>query len=694
MNSRLAIVVVLLISFARAGAQEINADLEQATKDAVKKVAPCVVQIVTQGGTDMVVTTPKGPVFRKALGPTTGVIVSDDGYIISSAFNFINQPTTILVSVQGKEEPIIAKRVATDRSRMLTLLKIDAKGLPAPSAAPKKGIYEGQWAIALGRTLDTKRIGAPSVSVGIISATNRIWGKAIQTDAKVSPLNYGGPLIDILGNVQGILIPASPQGDGETAGFEWYDSGIGFAIPMEDIYAMLPRLKQGKDLQRGLLGVRMKSQDIYSVVPEIGEVMRDSAAAKAGLQKGDIITEIDGKPVVRMAQVQHILGPKYDGDKVSLKYKRGDKEETIKDLTLVAALVSQAHPFLGILPMRDDPKLGVEIRHVFPKTPAEKAKLAPGDRIVKYGLDKTMVPFLGQQRGTQQLLEWLNTQLPGSEIKLEVIRKDAKDGKAETLTVVLDQLPGSSPGEETKVPEKLPEAASKKKALEPLETSNKNLKPAKVEAPAKAETGIVKRATADGEHKFQVYVHDDYDPNIAHAMVVWLHPPGKNKDDDLEGIAAIWEDYCAENKIILVMPISENEAGWLPGESDIVSEAIQDTMKRYTIDPRRVVTHGLSVGGQMALHLGFSQRELVRGVAAVGAVVTNIKDSHPGQRLAFYLAAGSLDPLAKSIADSRVKLAEKKYSAVYREMPNRGREYLEDAQVRELVRWIDMLDKQ
>lgn len=690
MKSRLAI-VLLLIAFTRAGAQEVNADLEQATKEAVKKVAPCVVQIVTQGGADMVVTTPKGPVFRKAMGPTTGVIVSDDGYIISSAFNFINQPTTILVSVQGQAEPIIAKRVATDKSRMLTLLKIDAKGLPAPSAAPKKSIVEGQWAIALGRTLDTKRIGTPSVSVGIISATNRIWGKAIQTDAKISPLNYGGPLVDIVGNVQGILIPASPQGDGETAGFEWYDSGIGFAIPMEDVYATLPRLKEGKDLQRGLLGVRMKSQDIYSVVPEVGEVLKDSAADKAGLKKGDIITEIDGKPVVRMAQIQHILGPKYDGDKVSLKYKRGDKVEAVNDLTLVAALQSQAHPFLGILPMRDDPKLGVEIRHVFPKTPAEKAGLAAGDRIVKYGIDKTMVPFLGQKRGTQQLLEWLNTLLPGNEIKLEVARKG---GKTETLTIVLDQLPGSIAAEETKVPEKLPEAASIKKALEPLETSNKNLKPAKIDVPAKAETGIVKRATADGEHKFQVYVHEDYDPNIAHALLVWLHPPGKNKDDDLEGIAAVWEDYCAANKIILVMPISENEAGWLPGESDVVTEAIQDTMKRYSIDPRRVVTHGLGVGGQMALHLGFSQRELVRGAAAVGAVITNIKDNQSANRLAFFLAAGELDPLAKSIAESRLKLAEKKYSATYREMPNRGREYLEDAQVRELVRWIDMLDKQ
>src|SRR5437868_2907024 len=106
---------------------------EKAGKDAAKVVGPSVVQIQTQGGTDMVVTSPKGPVFRKALGPTTGVVVDADGYIVSSAFNFINNPTNILIGVAGHKEPYVAQRVATDRSRMLTLLKIDASGLQVPA---------------------------------------------------------------------------------------------------------------------------------------------------------------------------------------------------------------------------------------------------------------------------------------------------------------------------------------------------------------------------------------------------------------------------------------------------------------------------------------------------------------------------------------------------------------------------------
>src|SRR5260370_32522913 len=121
----------------------------------------------------------------------------------------------------------------------------------------------------------------------------------------MSPIRDGCALIDIKGHVQGILVAASPQGEDVTAGYEWYDSGIGFAIPMEDVLAALPRLKEGKDLQKGTLGIGMKTPDMYSVLPEIGKVARDSAAARAGLKPGDVITEIDGKPVVRMAQIMH-----------------------------------------------------------------------------------------------------------------------------------------------------------------------------------------------------------------------------------------------------------------------------------------------------------------------------------------------------------------------------------------------------
>lgn len=687
-----AVLAAVLLMTGTAQAQDdLNTQLERTMKEAVKKIAPSVVQITTLGGTDMVVTSPKGPTFRKALGPTTGVVVGADGWVVSSAFNFINNPTNILVGVPGRGEPFVAQKVATDRSRMLTLLKIDAAGLPVPQMVSKKELAVGQWSIALGRTLDAKRDHPPSMNVGIISALGRIWGKAIQTDAKISPINYGGPLIDIQGRVQGIVVPASPNSEEGTAGFEWYDSGIGFAIPMEDVLAALPRLKNGKDIQKGILGVRMKSPDRYGAVPEVSEVIKDSAAARAGLKAGDIITEIEGERVVRMAQVLHLLGPKYEGDKISLKFKRGDKTIDVANLELAGTLAVYAHSFLGILPMRDDPKLGVEVRYIYHASPAAKAGLNEGDRIVKLGwAARPLSPFTGQKRGRDELVDLLNLVSPGTELEMEVVRKDGK--KTETLKAILDELPGTTRAKDDELPKNVPEAASVKKALDPLEVPN--AKPAKVDPiDKKPETGLLKRTVASGDHQYSIYVHEDYDANIAHAMVVWLHPPGKHKDDDIKQFVGLWEDYCKENNLILVCPRSDNEAGWVPSDAEWVVQAINETAGRYTIDRQRIVAHGMGVGGQMAMYLGFNNRELIRGACTMGAVVTNMKDNIAGQRLAFFLAGGELDPLLKSIAESRTKLAERKYSATFREVPGRGREYLDDATLRDVVRWIECLDR-
>ncbi len=214
---------LLLIAVALpAFAQDSPDDLQQkAIKAATKAVAPSVVQIETSGGTDILVAGPMGVPVHKAAGPTTGLVVGTDGYVISSAFNFVNKPTTITVRVPGHPEGYIADVVATDRTRMLTLLKFKTspvQPLVVPKAAPKADIKVGQTALALGKTLDPNPNDSPSVSQGIISAVGRIWGKAVQTDAKVSPANYGGPLVDIQGRVIGILIPADPRAEGETAG--------------------------------------------------------------------------------------------------------------------------------------------------------------------------------------------------------------------------------------------------------------------------------------------------------------------------------------------------------------------------------------------------------------------------------------------------------------------------------------------
>lgn len=720
MTRTCAIWACLTFTASAAPAQPVdplNAANEQALKEAARRVAASVVAIETSGGTEMVGPA-RGQQVRKGVGPTTGLVVGAEGYIISSAFNFANKPTAIFVSVPGRADKFVAKVVATDQTRMLTLLKIDATDLFVPNRAPKGDIRIGQWALALGRALDPNTERPPSVSAGVVSALNRIWGKAIQTDAKVSPINYGGPLVDIDGRVIGVLVPASPTGDGETAGVEWYDSGIGFAIPFEDVLAILPRLKEGKDLRRGLLGITAKTRDNYEVPPTIGTVAPESAAAKAGIQSGDIILEIDGQPVANQTQLLQTLGPKYEGDTISLKIRRGKEEIALKNVTLQGQVSSFQSSFLGIVPLRDDPELGVEVRYVYPKSPADVAGIKPGDRIMKVGPPdaKELQPFSGRD----ELRSFLDLLLPGSEMKAEVKRKDGD--KTETLKIKLAAVPDV-------VPDALPEFSTEKKALAPRKqipaprpqekakpaempgrdpkTPPKDSPPAEIldklrpakpaeekkEEPKKAETGLLERTTPAKDHQYWVYVPENYDPNVSHALVIWLHAAGQG-GKDAKDMESIWGDACAEQHIILVGPKSESETGWLASEAEFVLEAARDVMKEYTIDRQRVVAHGMGVGGQMAFFLGFNARDVVRGVATSGATLAyQPRDSVSGQRLAFYVVAGAKDPLAKEIEGIKAKLEEKKYPVTQREVAEMGKEYLDRKTFDELVRWIDSLDK-
>jgi len=230
-----ALLATLLAATASAEEPDLELLEQQAFQAAVERVAPSVVRIETIGGLEKV----EGVLF--GTGPTTGLVVSADGYIVSSAFNFLNQPASILVQLpDGSPKP--ARLVATDHNRMIALLKIEAEQpLAVPEIAPPGEMRVGQWAVAVGRAFEGKR---PNLAVGIVSALGRIWGKAVQTDAAVSPNNYGGPLVDIRGRVIGLLVPLSPQETREAAGVEWYDSGIGFAVLAQDIQDLVPRLKE------------------------------------------------------------------------------------------------------------------------------------------------------------------------------------------------------------------------------------------------------------------------------------------------------------------------------------------------------------------------------------------------------------------------------------------------------------------
>jgi S1-C subfamily serine protease/predicted esterase len=694
-----ALAAVVLPPAAVWSVEDLDDLQEAAVKGAVRKVGPCVVKIETSGGTEVVRSGPgPGRGIRRGIGPTTGLIVRADGYIISSAFNFANKPATIRVAIPGTKERKVARVIATDQTRMLTLLKIvdlpASEKLPVPAPAPKKDIQIGMTAVAVGRTLSPEADGMPSVSVGIISALDRIWGKAIQTDAKVSPTNYGGPLIDLEGRVQGVLVPASPQAEGETAGFEWYDSGIGFAIPLEDINAVLPRMIKGTEkqpvvLRRGYLGVFMRSPDMYEAQPIIGTVSPGSAGEKAGIKPGDLVKAIDGKPVLTYAQILHRLGSRYEGDTVSVKVERDKKELTFDKVVLGSAEAVAPQAFLGILPLRDDPAPGVEIRYVYPKSPADTIGLKTGDRIMKIAnpVAPPAAPLVPIVRGRDQLLDLVQICRPGQQLKIEVKRKGGD--KTETLTVKLVELPNT-------VPDKLPANASAKKAL----TKPGEKPPAKpAPAPKKPETGTLKRTTPAADHTYWVYVPDDYEPNIAYSVVVWLHPLGKGKQNDIEEFISSWSNFCDDNNIILICPqADDNTRGWTPGEADFIVEAIRSVASTYTVDMRRIVAHGMAKGGDMAFYMGFHARSLIHGVATVAAhMSSNPREKLANQPLAFFLVVGGKDPQRVAVAQTKDKLLRFKYPVIHREIPNIGIEYIDGKAgtptLEELVRWIDALDR-
>ncbi|MGH7137337.1 MAG: PDZ domain-containing protein, partial [Pirellulales bacterium] len=366
-----AALIVLGLSGVLAAEDDLDGREEMAIQAAVDRVTPSVVAIETIGGLDRV-----GQVLL-GTGPTTGWIVSSDGYIVSSAFNFVQKPSSTIVTLSdGARLP--ARLVSTDRSRMLVLLKVEADhSLAVPEATPVKEVQVGWWAIAVGRAFDVSR---PNISVGIVSAVDRLSGRAVQTDAKVSPTNYGGPLIDIQGRVIGVLSPLSPQKSGEVSGVEWYDSGIGFAVALEHIHQILPRWKEG-DLKPGLMGVSLKGGDVFADAPVIAASRPNSPAYKAGLKPGDKVVAVGDRHIVRSQQLLDEVNRRYAGDKLSITVLRGD-ERLVRELELVDHLDPYQRAFLGILPERGGKQSeGVAVRYVYSDSPAEKAGVKAGDVI-------------------------------------------------------------------------------------------------------------------------------------------------------------------------------------------------------------------------------------------------------------------------------------------------------------------------
>ncbi len=630
---------------ATAQVDDLSAREESAFREAVERVAPSVVKIEALGGLERVDDVLLGD------GPTTGLIVSADGYIISSIFNFAQQPASILVTLpDGTRTP--ATWVAADKNRMLVLLKVNvAAQLPVPDAAAVSELRPGQWAIAVGRTFETS---LPQYSVGIVSALDRIWGKAIQTDAMVSPNNYGGPLVNIQGRVIGVLAPFSPDSAGESAGVEWYDSGIGFAVPLEHIQQVLPRLRAGSELTSGILGISLKTKDLYSEPPVIAVCRSDSPAYKAGLRVGDRIVSVDGRAVDSQSDVKHAISPHYAGDTLRVKISRGDAEFE-RSIELIEKLEPYRQAFLGILPSRDGGDAGVRVRYVYADSPAAKAGIQVDDRIVEVDAAKIA--------DAAALRERLNGLAPEQSIRVEFRRGE------ETLypEIKLAALPEA-------VPDGLPSAVA------PAE-------PFTEERPA---VGQYTLELPEYPNRSLVYAPADYDPRRSYGLLVYLHQAGGEEDQQT---LDRWKAICDREGLILLAPKALDAKRWQSDELAYIRRAVEQINGRYTIDQQRIVAVGRELGASVAYLLGFQHRDLFRGVAALdGPFAARPLDNDPSERLAFYIALSKTSPHAGVSSKAVELLRGLNYPVTTRDLGEAPRD-LNETEQNELCRWIDSLDK-
>jgi serine protease Do len=645
-----ALGALCLLCGAAAAQESLRAREERAMKAALARVAPSVVRIETVGGLERV-----GQMLI-GTGPTTGLVVSSDGFIISSAFNFVQKPASILVTLPDGARRA-ARLVATDHSRMLVLLKIEVDAeLTPPEAAPKDEMRVGQWALAVGRAFEA---GEPNLSVGILSALDRIWGKAIQTDAKISPNNYGGPLVDIRGRVLGVLVPMSPQGAGDVAGVEWYDSGIGFAIPLEDVMRVLDKLKQGQDLRAGLLGVNLQGADIYSQPAIVAAARATGPAYKAGFRAGDKIVEAAGVPIRRPAELKHALGPYYAGETVRLVAERGDARLD-REVELAETIEPYEFPFLGILPMRPAQSAadaGLIVRYVYPDSPAAAAGVEPGDQIRL---------LAGKEiKSAAALAEALLPLAPQENVKLEVRRGE----QSLLLDAVLARLPESLPG--------------------PLPPARDTLPPAEAKLPPR---GAVPIKVPEFGNECIAYVPEAYHPDVAYGVVVWLHAPGAFKPQEL---VDRWRALCEQHDLILLAPKSTDPANWQATDVRLVRRFLDEVIKNYTIDPARVAVHGHEGGGALAYLFGLSNREVVRAIAAVDAPLPRLvqpPETDPLNRLAVYTTLATESERTRAVQAGIDRLRALKYPVSVKEIGQQPRDLLPD-ELAELARWIDSLDR-
>lgn len=273
---------------------------------------------------------------REQRASGSGVSISSDGYIVTNN-HVVDGADELLVTLNNKKD-YTAKVIGKDPASDLAVIKIDAKNLPFLTFANSDNVHLGQWVLAVGYPLNLET----TVTSGIISAKSRSLGingrksnspveAFIQTDAAVNPGNSGGALVNVDGDLIGINSAiASPTGS---------YAGYAYAIPSNMVQKVVTDIMKYGSSKRAYLGVmfgndQMSEEDRKKNNVSEGDgifvmdVAKGSAAAEAGVQKGDFITKINGGLVSTGTEMIEKIAAMRPGDKINLSYVHNGTEKT------------------------------------------------------------------------------------------------------------------------------------------------------------------------------------------------------------------------------------------------------------------------------------------------------------------------------------------------------------------------------
>ncbi len=564
--------------------------MAKAVRDAANELLPSVVMIEIIGAAGNA----GGEVEQDA--PTSGIVVDADGFILASSI-VVKQASASILVVLPDATRHAAKVIAKDQHRDLVLLKIKTdRPLKAVTLADQLNLRVGQTTIAVGRYgADV----APIVSNGVLSAVGRLDGIALQTDARVSPAFYGGPLIDLSGRLLGVLVPAVAPGGAPDA-TSWYDSGIAFAIPADVIGKKLVRLKEGKDINRGLIGIVPKSEDPLKTGTELAAVRTRSPAEAAGLKPGDRITSIAGQNVKRFQQIKQILGSYDAGEAIQIQYSREDQTQSV-DITLVDSIPPLQPQRLGFIAREeaieddsseqekqdqsnqqtdDDAKLRVVVDAVMPSSPVD-GKLKVDDEIISIGESKVS--------DAQSLRRLMVSAAPDEAVKIVFVR----DGKQDAVTVTPAEIAGE-------VVVDVPEAWTH---------------------PSEKEWKVTPLKLPDVGNAAAYVAPDPSDESVDQlGLVVMLLNPGQGKP---ETVLQSWPNLARKHGVVVCAIGPGENQRWRPKEIDVVSRFTAAVVKAVAIEKSAVAVaaSGALDGGKaeasdsMALAVAISASETFFGVA-------------------------------------------------------------------------------